>query len=117
MKKQIWKHVDVKNIPTVGKDVMNAAVSIVVEHGDKKLRRKMTVERVGKNTYAGLVLKGSKVTGMFRWNRLLFQSPVFISNLLLNEAGQKCRLVKDQGVVKAIHDKLDEIIAAEPVAA
>ena len=117
MKKQIWKHVEAKDVPTAGKDVMSAAVAIVVEHGDKKLRRRMTVEQVGKNTYAGLVLKGSKVTGMFRWNKLLFQSPVFISNVLVNEAGQKCRLVKDQGIVRAIHDKLAEIIAAEPVAA
>lgn len=117
MKKQIWKHVEAKDIPTAGKDVMNAAVALIVEHGGKKLRRRMTVEQVGKNTYAGLVLKGSKVTGMFRWNKLLFQSPVFISNVLVNEQGQKCRLVKDQGIVRAIHDKLAEIIAAEPVAA
>ena len=85
----MWKKVEFESLPAAPDDA--ATIGIDVPFHNRMLSRAITVHVVGDGAYAGLVIHGGKITGMWRWSPSRFANPVFISNLWVDELGHHKR--------------------------
>lgn len=114
-KKVVWNRISYKDLPDAPADA--ATVAIGVPYHGREVSRGITVNQIGEDSFAGLVLNKGKVTGMWRWSMKSFSNPVFVSNLWVNEKGQHKRYAGGLPICNTIRDLILSYLEGERVAA